>query len=414
MNFVIRCAAIAVGLLSLVPALSAQWEPPVGIPAPTFGIEEQAPAFTHYVDNTHPNATDSGNPTGSPAVPRLTVPTPLPAGGVVEVHGGPYSVPISWTSNGTAAEPVFIRGVGEPIFQSSGSALRFFGSYLIVEGLVFDDINLSLRAPIDHFTLRHCEVRNYSPPSNSAAIGVIGEHIVLYDNHIHDNGDPDSPSEIDIHGIKPDTDTNQLWIVDNHIHDNGGDSVQVGNANSAEPWAQSIYIGRNVMHGDRENAVDIKRARDVIVSQNIAFDYQPSNSSSGSGMVFHDQPDRIWVLFNEVFEVSIGIISTGSDGFYVIGNLVHSITDETDPGSLFGSEAMHARATSDILFVANTIWDINKGISVPSGTGPVEFVGNVIGGLTTASHQLAIGNTDLADASTMSHNLLGGEARIRW
>ncbi len=405
--------ALMIGLGLGLP-IGAQWQPPIGIPAPSFGIENEAPAFTHYVDNTHPNATDSGNPNGSRSVPRLTVPTSLPAGTVVEVHGGPYSTPMSWTGNGTAVAPVFVRGVGEPVFQASNGTLRFFGSFFIVEDVIFDGVNVSLRLPLDHFTIRHCEIRNYSPSNNSSAIGVIGDQIVLYDNHIHDNGDPDSPTEIDIHGIKPDSDTSNLWIVDNHIHDNGGDSVQIGNANSAEPWARFVYIGRNVMHGDRENAVDVKRARDVIVSQNMAFDYTPTSTSAGSGMVFHDQPDRVWVLFNEVFDASIGIISTGVAGYYVIGNLVHDILDATDPGSLFGSEAMHSRNSSEVFFVANTIWNVNKGVSVPSGTSGVEFVGNIIGGLTTASHQIAVGTTTIADDSTMGHNLLGGEARIRW
>jgi len=66
-------------------ALSA-WQPPIGIPRPEFGIEEsyrmydnpanRNPAltyhqnqeggyYTHYVDNTHPNATDSSNPYGT-------------------------------------------------------------------------------------------------------------------------------------------------------------------------------------------------------------------------------------------------------------------------------------------------------------------------------------------------------------
>jgi len=90
-----------------------EWSPPIGIPSPAFGIKEchtmyaksqidrgngLAPyplsadgPYTHYVDNTHAAATDEGNPFGSSGKPRKSIPLLLPAGSVVEVHGGPYS-----------------------------------------------------------------------------------------------------------------------------------------------------------------------------------------------------------------------------------------------------------------------------------------------------------------------------------
>jgi len=66
------------------------WQPPIGIPAPEFGILEtyrmyDDPAnrnpdltyhqnseggyYTHYIDNTHPNATNTDNPYGTASVP---------------------------------------------------------------------------------------------------------------------------------------------------------------------------------------------------------------------------------------------------------------------------------------------------------------------------------------------------------
>ena len=87
-------------------ALSA-WQPPIGIPRPEFGIEEtyrmyDDPAnrnpdltytqnaeggfYTHYIDNTHPNATNNGNPYGTESVPRTSISTNIPEGSVVEIH----------------------------------------------------------------------------------------------------------------------------------------------------------------------------------------------------------------------------------------------------------------------------------------------------------------------------------------
>src|SRR5262249_23403144 len=74
------------------------WQPPIVIPAPTFGINEVAPPTPnpwttptpgfYYVNNQ--TGSDTNNPYGTPAAPRKTIPylgAVLPAGAVVEVHG---------------------------------------------------------------------------------------------------------------------------------------------------------------------------------------------------------------------------------------------------------------------------------------------------------------------------------------
>ena len=61
-------------------AQSQIYEPPIGIPAPDFGIEETvadiygAGYYTHYVDSSHPQASDDDNPHGTAARPRMTIP----------------------------------------------------------------------------------------------------------------------------------------------------------------------------------------------------------------------------------------------------------------------------------------------------------------------------------------------------
>ena len=93
----VRVAAfLAVGALVARP-VAAQWTPPIGIPAPTFGINDVAPAAPnpwtastpgfYYIDQTKTAATDTNNTYGTPAKPRRTIPWTLPAGAVVELHG---------------------------------------------------------------------------------------------------------------------------------------------------------------------------------------------------------------------------------------------------------------------------------------------------------------------------------------
>src|SRR4051812_13976623 len=109
-----------VSLLGTARNVSAQWTPPIGIPMPSFGVTEIAPAVPnpwtvstpgfYYVDQTQASATDTSNAYGTPAKPRRTIPWSLPAGSVVELHGTydtPHTSPATLVSNGTAARPVF-------------------------------------------------------------------------------------------------------------------------------------------------------------------------------------------------------------------------------------------------------------------------------------------------------------------
>ena len=167
------------------------WQPPIGIPRPEFGIEEtyrmydepsnRNPAltytqnseggyYTHYVDNTDPDATDTDNPYGTASIPRLTIPLNLPAGSVVEVHGGPYTyasgVVLGITGIGTVAQPIFVRGAdidNRPIFNSG---VQVDGEYIILENINSDGSagpangGVLVLAPAHHVAVRHSEVQN--------------------------------------------------------------------------------------------------------------------------------------------------------------------------------------------------------------------------------------------------------------
>ena len=123
----IATALIVVALAAINTASTARavspWTPPLGIPAPSFGIVESAPPAPqpwtsptpgyYYVDASHAQATDDTNPFGAPDRPRRTIPTTLPAGAVVELHGTydfSHASPRTITAEGTKAAPVFIRG----------------------------------------------------------------------------------------------------------------------------------------------------------------------------------------------------------------------------------------------------------------------------------------------------------------
>jgi len=404
-----------------MPTPPSPWRPPIGIPAPPFGITQTAGTPTHYVNNTHASATDSSNPNGTPTRPRATIPTALPAGAVVEVRGGPYSIGyINWVASGTTAAPVFIKGVGMPILRGgSDSRIAMVGGNLIVEGLTFENIQIVMAPDISRFALRFSIVRNYSPGRNGSAVALDGTDVVAYANEVHNNGDPNSPVEVDLVGIFAMPSVDRAWILDNHIHHNGGDSVLVGAATSAEPWAQFVYVGRNHMHEDRENGIDVKQSRDVILSQNIIYGYVPRNSSSGEAIVVHNGPDRVWILSNLVASSTLGIVGTFARGYAVIGNAITRIRHlPTDTGYVpsnmyIGAGILTYGETLNSVHVNNTIWDSDAGISYGSGSTATEIVNNVVGALSQPAHQIGFSSSIALNLSKVSNNLLSGETRVR-
>jgi hypothetical protein len=404
-----------------MPTPPSPWRPPIGIPAPPFGITQVAGTPTYYVNNQHASATDSSNPTGTPTRPRATIPTSFPAGAVVEVRGGPYAIGyISWSSAGTASAPVIVKGVGMPVLRGgTESRIAMAGANLIVEGLVIENIQIVMAPDISRFALRFCEVRNYSPGRHGSAVALDGSDVVAYGNEVHHNGDPNSPTEVDLVGIFAMPSVDRAWILDNHIHHNGGDSVLVGAATSAEPWAQFVYVGRNQMHEDRENGIDVKQSRDVILSQNIIYGYVPRDSSSGEAIVVHNGPERVWILSNLVASSALGIVGTFAKGYYVIGNAItrirHVATDTSyTPSNMYkGAGILTYGETLNSLHINNTIWDSDAGISYGSASTATEIVNNVVGNLVQPSHQLGFSSSVALNLSKVTNNLLSGETRIR-
>ncbi len=326
---------------------AALYSPPVGIPAPEFGINETVFSvygsdtyFTHYVDNTSASATDVDNPNGSPGKPRLTIPDTLAAGSVVEVRGGPYDSPtyVTWEMNGTLSAPVFIRGVSAAsrvqIVGDSGSSprlqLSLEGQYFIVENIDFyNKVTLAFDPAVTHGTLRNSEVHN---PENSTGalnptVNAQGTHIVIYGNEIHDNvRAPDK----DNHGVQGGAGGRQIWVLNNTIYNNGGNGFQACNRCNTNPLGipRFIYIGGNEFYGDKEVAIALKYAEDVIISENKIHDYLLTNTTAMvSGIIIgaDGYPERVWVLNNEIYKSIRGIRVEEAVDLWMIGNVIYDI-----------------------------------------------------------------------------------------
>lgn len=391
------------------PKLSVgPWHAPIGIPAPSFGIGEtyrmydvessrvlqltytqnaEGGFYTHYVDNTATGATDSNNPYGTLAKPRMTIPAELIAGSVVELRGGPYTKITSWINRvrgtGTAEHPIFIRGINFPriavdlcLYTNPDKD----NSFMIVEGV--NVFSVTVGAPADHVVLRNSEVHgdqdgggvNIYRPTESTNFDATNalSHIVLYNNTIHDNGiwDPKlAVGDRDIHGVVIGwySLVDHVWVLDNDIYHNEGDSIQVNagpNSNAHQSDVHHIYIGRNKLHDNKQTGFALKKARDVIASQNDVHGLRRSTSSLGNGMGNSDDgPESVWFLYNRIHDCDLGFkFSGGAWGTYgVIGNLIYDIHGAG--GALTGDWSQAGQAVADWhvnatkYFVNNTIYD---------------------------------------------------------
>jgi len=498
-------------LWAFVTQGDAAWEPPIGIPRPEFGVTEtyrmyddpanRNPAltytqnaeggyYTHYIDNTDPDATNADNPYGTSEKPRLTIPYKLaagvlPPGSVVEVHGGPYTYytqtaagataeypegllggkRLPFNGEGAAEQPIFIRGVGSPVFQPTRAAVWIEGSYVIVEGIVFQSPILLRPASdfsdhIHHVAIRNCDFsgarievgwphgggENHPEYRNPTLV----DHIVVCNNSIHDIGDWDSSTtNLDSAGVVSHINAKYVWIVDNHIYQVESDALAVNCWGIYDdPLIQQppmhIYIGRNNLHHCQENTLDVKVAYDVIVSQNVMHGIHKYvgglalPGSDGTAVVGahedHGTDDfpygkRYWYLFNEISDCDSGIRVQMSDYVYIIGNEIHDIHPSyalLDNGYSPGG-CLQMWDNRHVSFVNNLVYDTALGV-LQADYNPnavLDISNNIIANLNADFYDqfgvqgwhVYVKQSEIADRSLLSNNLLyqnGDAVRIHW
>jgi hypothetical protein len=440
-------------VLAVRPA-SAQWTPPIGIPAPSFGITNVAPAVPnpwtastpgfYYVEPTNAGSTDTSNTYGTPAKPRKTIPWSLPAGAVVELHGiydTSHSSPATIVSNGTASAPVFIRGVSTASRPLARRSWEIRGSYLIVENIEFgplpdqsDTGSMVVLLPSDHVAVRHNDVHGL--PVLGGGIGVVNwevpygviytgpgylDNIVLWDNLIHDNGDLNATFDQDVHGVSVSDHVRYLWVVDNQIYRNSGDGIQINAQDTMTASTHHIYVGRNVSHHNKQSGFWVKSAADVIFSQNESYGHRPSNSSLGQCMGGQYGPDWVWFLYNHVHDCEFGITQMSDNQehshWFLIGNIIENIhrSQASDPSDSWAPSAIMMSGGYERHVINNTIYNTDSGVNISTPVGTLEIADNIISTITQplASHVL-IGFAQIAANTSFHHNLLFGDPRVDW
>ena len=395
-------------------------EMPAGIPMPTFGWDlDTAPLTpTIYVDNTDPGCDNQGGTADAPLCDLFAGGNSATygAGDVVTILGGPYIIDgdKSLTFDGTEDAPVVIRTEsGVPVrFDAEGNRadFTFLGQYGVLESVdFFHRTRHRVESGAHHLVFRGIQVHNpegvfidFNP-----VVQLAGHDILVVDSMIYDNR---RDNDNDTHGINAGSGSYNLWILDNEIYNNNGDAFQ-GCHNCFDNPPHHVYIGRNVMHEDRENAVDLKTIHDVVVSENVMYGYGSSGTSSGDAMVIgsngYDEgigqgPRRVWVLGNELRDSQTGIRIEGVEDVWIIGNVFRTLNTGIQ---------VDDKQYRDITIAANTIDDVDAGIyswnsscSADSVTLENNLIGNVMG------HHIELPNCDNA---TLSNNLVWGSTSVR-
>lgn len=219
----------------------------------------------------------------------------------------------------------------------------------------------------------------------------------------------------------------RIWVVGNHIHHNAEDSVQFGHGCDGDR-PNHLYIGGNVMHGDRENAVDLKWVDHVIVSQNRMYGYRPaptdqefcyddnsgcypagfySSGSDGVAVVIGSDGEsrNVWVLLNEIHDSYNGLRNEESDGAWVFGNVIHDIQN--------AAVVLERRATG-LHLINNVIYGADVGIDQYQDDMVVTVANNLFVDLSWA---INIDSASLAGDAILQSNLFwnpGGSVELRW
>ncbi len=442
-----RRLILAVGLLCLfaTPLAAQSYIPPIGIPAPDFGIEEKWQDFYsrpnpwnqetegwYFINQYHENASDN-NTYGTPGNPRRTLPATIPAGSVVEIHGDYDFAPTGYDvvqTEGTKEQPVFIIGGEQP------RVLRkwvFKSSYTIVENIEFTERGkITVVFPTHHLSIRHNALHNMP-----GKIGGYGKsdterihHIVIYKNQIHSQEGWDANPEIDLdnHGIKLSPYAEDVWVLENLAYNNGGSFIQVGDWNNPadNQKVRRFYIGRNTAYANRQSPIGLKQTSDVIISENHLFNNYAvqTNAAGQSGIVFQYGTGNVWIINNRIHSSNSGITAGSNSGGigenqYIIGNLIYDIRVKEgydyNTASAWAPAAIMMAGGKNRYIINNTIFDADGGIHCPGG-GKMVISGNIVHTVNKGYH-VFIENGNTAAASTLQNNILfqgSGAIKIRW
>lgn len=116
----------------------------------------------------------------------------------------------------------------------------------------------------------------------------------------------------DAHGVLVWPGSSAIVINENNISQLSGDGIQVINdfKGTGLPAAEGIAITNNRIAAARENCVDIKTSRSVVIEGNACSGVLPSQTSWGEGIIIHSNAQNITLKDNIIYRSRNGITVT--------------------------------------------------------------------------------------------------------
>jgi hypothetical protein len=396
---------------------------PVTVATPTPPSDWSSEVAGYYFVNNASGSND--NQYGTPNSPRKTIPNPIPAGAYVEVEGIYTAKHIGGGKlkfEGTQERPCWLVGnsTNQAVFRQG---MEVTGTYFVIDNISevssnrtsTTDMNFVILSPISHAV-----VRNSVLSGNNSYGGIIfgnwnggtTSNVVIYNNHVIDNGNWQITTDQDRHGITVGGPVSQLWVLDNELARNSGDGIQVNGSNVN---THHIYIAGNTAHHNKQSGFWIKSASDVIVSTNTSYLHRASDSSSGQGMGGQYDHDYVWFINNLVYDCENGILitSTSNGGDlhrYIIGNEIYGIRNHGAPYT----SAIAIWAGANTYIVGNTIDDSDAGISTGLSyhQANLQIFNNIFDDLD--KYQLKVYSSTLASTTLSDTNFFKGDGKIIW
>lgn len=280
-----------VALLAGASHVAAQtWTPPVGIPAPPFGVSQVTPAA---------------------GVPLTAWPATMQPGSIAQLSGTITGGTL--TCNGTATTPCWILG-GTATLTGDFTVL---GSYTILDGLHFSGVH-SLGLGGSHNVVRNSSSVGTNGDPTGAAFYDFGSYNVVWRNRVTDHGDVHGTADQDSHGISVVRSADHAFVLENETARNAGDGINV----NSYPYDQAgfsairfVYIGRNVSHDNKQTAFWAKQSQDVVFSQNEGYGegVDPQGFSYGQCAGFQYSTERVWFIANNFHDCAVGIGVSSDD-----------------------------------------------------------------------------------------------------
>lgn len=286
-------------------------------------------------------------------------------GDVLLLQAATYEGDLTIRTSGRPDAPIVLRGrgIGQTIIR---------GKVRFAEGVAFwriEDLDIDASGEDDgiriepeghDITLRGLHL--YGGSGYGVRIGNDAYNVTIEDSEIayFDAGSSDA------HGVGIMT-AHTITIRRCNIHHNSGDAIQSNTPDypGYERYASNILIEDNDLHENRENAIDIKSTRGVIVRNNRMWGFRAVDSSDGMAVqVQYDARDvlitgnRIWDAVQGV-EVTRGkkngeLYPAAPQNVTIAGNLITDLDADQGGDSARGSGVV-VRTSSNVRVYNNTI-----------------------------------------------------------